>query len=90
MMDITSLRDEISQIDQELVALFVKRMHVAARIATYKKEKMLPIFDGSREQQVLERVMNQVEPEMSDYAKTLYQTLFELSRDYQSKIYEVV
>ena len=89
-MDITSLRDEISQIDQELVALFVRRMHVAAQIADYKKEHSLPVLDETREQHVLKLVADQAGPEMSDYAQVLYRTLFAISRDYQSKLYEVV
>ena len=43
-MDITELRAEIDQIDDELVKLFCARMEVSAKVADYKRERNLPIF----------------------------------------------
>ena len=53
-MDLTELRGQIDAIDDELVRLFRARMDIAAQVADYKKERGLPIFDGAREQEVLE------------------------------------
>ena len=47
-MDLKDYRLEMDAIDDELVALFVKRMEVAARIADYKKENDLPILAPAR------------------------------------------
>ena len=85
-MGIEELRNEISLIDQEFVALFVKRMHVAAKIAEYKQENQLPIHDPAREKIVLDMVSEQAGPEMSDYVLALYTTLIELSRNYQNQL----
>ena len=85
-MGIEELRNEISLIDQEFVALFVKRMHVAAKIAEYKQENQLPIHDPAREKIVLDMVIEQAGPEMSDYVLALYTTLIELSRNYQNQL----
>ena len=43
-MDLNELRQEIDQIDDQLVKLFCQRMDVAARVADYKRENNLPIF----------------------------------------------
>ncbi len=84
-MDIQELRQEIDQIDDALVRLFVQRMDVAARIADYKKENDLPILVPSREREKLQDVAVKAGPEMANYTRVLYSMLFELSRSYQSK-----
>ena len=82
-MDIQELRREIDGIDAQLLPLFCQRMEIAAQVADYKKENGLPIFVPGREREILDRVAGQAGEDMSDYAKILYNTLFELSRAYQ-------
>jgi len=84
-MDLQDLRKEIDVIDDELVALFGKRMDIAARIADYKKENNLPILVPAREREKLQDVADKAGPEMANYTRVLYSMLFELSRSYQSK-----
>jgi len=84
-MDINTLRDEIDQIDDQLVKLFTQRMDVAAQIADYKKENNLPIHVPSREREKLMDVAGKAGAEMANYTRVLYSMLFELSRSYQSK-----
>ena len=84
-MELEHLRQQIDQIDDDLVALFVRRMEIAAQIADYKKQNELPIFVPVREQKKLEDVAAKAGPEMAEYTRRLYSTLFELSRDYQNK-----
>ena len=82
-MDIQELRREIDGIDAQLLPLFCQRMEIAAQVADYKKENGLPIFVPGREREILDRVAGQAGEDMADYAKILYNTLFELSRAYQ-------
>ena len=84
-MDIKDLRNEIDQIDDQIVKLFGQRMDVASRIADYKKEHNLPIFVPAREREKLQDVSEKAGPEMANYTRVLYSMLFELSRSYQSK-----
>ena len=84
-MDLQDLRQEIDQIDDQLVRLFTARMEVSARIADYKKEKGLPIFVPTREQEKLMDVAQKAGADMEAYTRVLYDLLFELSRGYQSK-----
>ena len=87
-MDLNELRQQIDQIDDQLVDLFSKRMDVSAQIAAYKRENNLPIFVPSREREKLLDVAQKAGPEMANYTKVLYSMLFELSRSYQSKMRE--
>ena len=84
-MDIKDLRNEIDEIDDELVRLFVKRMDVSARVADYKKANDMPIFVPAREREKLKDVAQKAGSDMENYTRVLYSMIFELSRSYQSK-----
>ncbi|MBQ5866553.1 MAG: chorismate mutase [Oscillospiraceae bacterium] len=84
-MELKDLREEIDQIDDQLVQLFSKRMAISAQVAAYKKEHNMPIFVSSREQDILDSIDTKVAPEIAPYTKELYCKIFELSRCYQSE-----
>ena len=85
-MELKDLRCEIDKIDDALVKLFTQRMEISAQIASYKKEKSLPIFVPAREREKLADVAKKAGPDMANYTRVLYSMLFELSRSYQSKL----
>ena len=84
-MDLKELRNEIDQIDDQLVKLFCQRMNIAAQVADYKRENNMPILVPARERQILADVAEKAGEEMGNYTRVLYSMLFELSRSYQSK-----
>lgn len=84
-MDITELRGEIDKIDDELLKLFCARMELSAQVADYKRERGLPIYVPAREREILQNVAQKAGAELSDYARSLYSTIFELSRGYQAR-----
>lgn len=57
MKDLQTLRDGIDDIDKDILALFLKRMELCKGVADYKKANNLPVFQGGREQQVIDRIM---------------------------------
>lgn len=84
-MDINELRQQINDIDSDLVTLFTKRMEIAAQIADYKKERNMPIYVPAREREILQDVAQKAGPDMANYTRVLYSLLFELSRSHQGK-----
>ena len=84
-MDLNELRNEIDNIDHQLVDLFVKRMQISSQIADYKKANNIPIHVPAREREKLQNVAAQAGTEMENYTRVLYSMIFELSRSYQSK-----
>lgn len=82
-MDLNEIRSNIDAIDDELVRLFCQRMSLSAQVADYKKANSLPVFVPEREQAILQKVTEKAGPEMAQYTRILYSTLFELSRNYQ-------
>lgn len=85
-MDLLELRNRIDEIDGELTKLFEERMKTAALVGKYKQENNVPVFNRQREREVLNNATSNVSEELQSYTKTLYQTIFELSRSYQKRI----
>lgn len=82
-LDITKLRQEINDIDREIVDLFKRRMNVAADVAEYKRANSLPVLDAARERELLSRITEMSGEELGGYAKTLYRTMLDVSKAYQ-------
>ena len=85
-MDMEKLRNEIDEIDDSLVKLFEKRMQSTAQLAKYKKEHSVPVSDRTREREIIYRMSGKVAPELAGYTKSLYNTLFDLSKSYQNSL----
>lgn len=84
-MDLSDYRKQIDSIDEKLTKLFCERMETAAEIAAFKKENNIPILDPQREREKLNAVSSACPDELSDYTRSLYSLIFELSRSYQRK-----
>ena len=85
-MDLSQYREQIDQIDDELIQLFARRMETAAQFAQWKRQAGKPVMDAGRERAKLLDVMGKCPDEFKDYAVSLYSLLFELSRSYQHRI----
>lgn len=81
-MSLKPIRDEIDKIDDQLIELFTKRMECSRRVAEYKMENGMPIFNAQREQEILESVYEKA-GQHGNSAKILYSTIMELSRALQ-------
>ena len=54
-MELKDIRKKINEIDKQMAKLFEERMQASSEVANYKKEHALPIFDSSREQEVINK-----------------------------------
>ena len=89
MDQLQEARQTINSVDQQMAALFVRRMEACRVIAGYKKERALPIYDAEREQAVLKKNSAYVEDEqIKDYYLRFLQGLMDLSKLYQFKLIE--
>ena len=82
-MELSDYRNQLDQIDGQLVALFKQRMETVKQVADYKREHNTPVLAAGREREILYRVTGLCGEELQEYTKILYSTLLELSRDYQ-------
>ncbi len=79
-------REEIGSIDAEMAALFCRRMQAVGRVAAYKKDTGMPVFDGARERDLIARNCALVQEEYREsYLRFLQHTL-QLSREYQLRL----
>ena len=83
-MDLNQTRQEINTIDAQLAELFKKRMNLALEVAKTKKKANLPVRNAAREKEILHAVSEAVGEPLDGYARILFNTLFDLSRSYQS------
>ncbi len=81
-MSLKPIRDEIDRIDNQLIELFVQRMKCAEKVAAYKLENGMPVFNPEREQQVLDSVAERAGV-YGNSARQLYAAVMELSRALQ-------
>ena len=85
-MDLSDFRVKIDEVDSALVELFLRRMNIAAEIAAFKKANGIPVLDSSREEAKLRQVSAMAPEEMQEYVRSLYGTIFELSRAHQTRL----
>lgn len=55
-MDINDIRQEIDQLDEELLRIFNRRAALALEIGHIKKEKGIPVYDPSREKRIFDKM----------------------------------
>lgn len=85
MNELEALRNQIDQIDRELLPLFLKRMECAHKVADYKRKNNMPVLDKTREQQILDHKMSLVEPDLAKTVRSFYSNMMKLSRLAQAK-----
>ncbi|MGG7142835.1 prephenate dehydratase [Clostridium nigeriense] len=89
MGNLEDYRREIDFIDRKLISLFEKRMDVAIKVGEYKKERNLPIFNGKREEEVIEKNINLLNnKDYSDITRSFFEKVMELSRSLQANLME--
>lgn len=54
-MDLDIIRQEIDQIDDQIVQLLEERMHLVEGVVAYKKSTGKPILDTKREEVIFEK-----------------------------------
>ena len=85
-MNLDIIRQEIDQIDDQIVNLLEERMHLVEGVVAYKKASGKPILDTKREEVIFDKVRNRVEDKR--YQETIVSTFSDIlkrSRDYQDQ-----
>ena len=85
-MDLNIIRQEIDQIDDQIVKLLEERMHLVEGVVAYKKASGKAILDTKREEAIFEKVRSRVSNKK--YEETIVETFSDIlkrSRDYQDK-----
>ena len=84
-MDLLSLRNQIDEVDEQLIPLLMRRMDIAKDVAKYKVEHNIPVLNQEREQQILDSVAEKC-GEQGEAIKTIFSATMDASRALQHKI----
>lgn len=80
------LRQEIDNIDAQLLKLIDHRMELAYEIGLYKKEADMPVYVPSREQAIFDRLKKLPKERISDDdVEELFGLIIEIGRRYGNK-----
>ena len=85
MKDLKQCRQEIDEIDKQLIKLFEKRMSLSKEVVTYKLVHDMEIFQPKREHEVIEKNAARIEnDELKEYAKKFVQDIMDIGKSYQA------
>ncbi len=86
-MDLTQLRQQIDQVDAQIVDLYEKRMDICRQVAEYKIETGKKVFDRQREAEKIAKVRSMTH---TDFNRTgigeLFEQLMSMSRKLQYQL----
>ena len=85
--DLNKAREKIGAVDRKMAELFCERMNAVRMVADYKREHGLPIFDASREADLLARNLEYIgESDIRSYYTGFLESVIELSKKYQHRL----
>ena len=89
MKDLSEIRKELDAIDDEIIALYEKRMALSKEVGLSKAKTGKAVNDTERENAILYRLTNKVSDDLKLYVSKLYGAIFHTSKAYQSKFLTV-
>lgn len=86
MKDLTQIREQINKVDDKILQLFLERMSLSKEVAEQKKQSGKLVSDKTRENEIIVRLAKATPEELKLYLKEVYETIFSVSKSYQSTI----
>lgn len=87
VMDLLELRGQIDEIDQQIVALYEKRMEVSKQVAEYKIETGKRVFDKAREEEKIQKVKSLTHNDFNSHGiEELFEQIMCMSRKLQYQL----
>ena len=86
-MDLTKLREQIDEVDRQIVELYERRMEICGQVAQYKIETGKKVFDKEREEEKLRKVKSMTHSEFNSHGiEELFEQIMSMSRKLQYKM----
>ena len=86
-MELQEIREQLDEIDQDILALFEKRMELCIEVGENKKKTGKQIYDREREEQKLNTLTNLATGDFNKKAvKELFEHIMQISRRLQHEI----
>ncbi|NLP27064.1 MAG: prephenate dehydratase [Clostridiales bacterium] len=84
-MDLQELRNKIDKVDREILSLFIERMDLCEQVAQYKIENSLPVFQGNREQDIINNIKKNTPDNLKSGAVALFYNIMDISKCIQQE-----
>lgn len=86
-MDLNKIRKQIDKVDTKIIKAFQKRMSIVDEVTKYKILNDMEVLDAKREQSVIDNAAKKVkDPLIKSYVPSLYSTIMDISRRYQTTL----
>jgi len=80
---LAELRKKIDDIDEDILALVLKRFDLVDQVADVKKANKIPVFVPGREDEILDRLVSGIDSKYSSYVRDLFTSILDISKRYQ-------
>ena len=86
-MDLLQLRQQIDNIDEQIVSLYEQRMEICRQVAEYKIQTGKKVFDRQRETEKLAKVKSMTHNEFNSHGiEELFEQIMSMSRKLQYQL----
>ncbi len=80
-------REIINEVDEEMIALFIKRMAAVSMVADYKLENNIDVLDSIREDSIKKRNLELLaNKKLEPYYLTFFDGVLKASKEYQKEL----
>tara|TARA_A100001011_G_C13833410_1_gene643899 strand:+ start:79 stop:339 length:261 start_codon:yes stop_codon:yes gene_type:complete len=82
---ILKLRQEIDKLDEDIIQLLKERMQISKEVGRLKEDLKLPVEDKTREQEIIDRLIQQTGKDLSEeQLMRIFTAVFTSSKQVQS------
>jgi chorismate mutase len=79
--ELHQLREQIDDIDDQILAIVAERMRLAVRIGELKRKRGIPIYDPDRERHIYQRLCSKApKPVSPDMVRRIFERVIDESR----------
>ena len=84
-MNLDQIRQNINELDDELLKLFVRRMKLCCDVAEYKAQNGMPVFQSQREREILQRLSKAAPEGLESASALLFSQIMDISKCLQQE-----
>ena len=81
-MDINAIKNEISQLNNEMLTLFIRQLELSAQYGKLREAEGKPFYDRKGEEEIIETAVANTPQNMQNYTIEFFRSLINLSKEY--------
>ena len=81
-MNIEQIKNELEQINSDMLALFIRRMELVAELGTQLAAEGKPLYDRKTEEEILEKAVANSPMDMQNYSLELFRAMMVYGKEY--------